>query len=355
MFKNKKQIVALAIIPAFIIIKILAKFPEFIENYYSNGLYPLLSKTLRYTLGWLPFSFGDLVYTLAFIYIVRWLITNRKRLLKDFKNWLIDIFAAVSIIYIAFHLLWALNYYRLPLHEKLNINAQYTTETLITVTEKLIKKSNAIHLQIESNDSIKVEFPYSKNEVLTKIPLGYEALAKTFPHLEYKGKSIKKSLLSWPLTYMGFSGYLNPLTNEAQVNSLIPIFKIPTTASHEVAHELGYAAENEANFIGCLAATSHEDIYFNYSGYTFGLRHCLHEIHRRDPKEYERLVATINTGIIKNYQEVRAFWESRKNPIEPFFQSTYNSFLIANNQTDGMKSYSYVVALLVNYFETKTL
>lgn len=355
MFKNKKQIIALAIIPAFILVKILAQFPAFIETYYSNGLYPILSKMLRYSLGWLPFSFGDFVYSFAIIYSVRWLIIHRKRAAKDFKNWSIDILAAVSVVYVAFHLFWAMNYYRLPLHQSLNLDPEYTTESLIAVSEKLIVKSNALHLQIVSNDSMKVEFPYTKNEVINKTPLGYNALKEDFPHLEYKGKSIKKSLLSWPLTYMGFSGYLNPLTNEAHVNSLIPIFKIATTASHEVAHELGYAAENEANFIACLAATSHEDIHFNYSGYTFGLRHCLHEIYRRDPQEYERLVTTINPGILKNYQEVRDFWESRNNPIEPLFQSTYNGFLMANNQTDGMKSYSYVVALLVNYFKNKSL
>lgn len=354
MFKNKKQIVALAIIPAFITVKILAQFPDFIENYYSNGIYPLLSQTLRYSLGWLPFSFGDFVYAFAIIYSIRWLVINRKRMVRDFRNWCTDVFAAVSIIYIAFHLFWAMNYYRLPLHQILNLDAEYTTESLIAVAEKLITKSNTIHLQLVSHDSIKVEFPYTKNEVIDKTPLGYEALQKNFPHLEYKGKSIKKSLLSWPLTYMGFSGYLNPLTNEAHVNGLIPVFKIATTASHEVAHELGYAAENEANFIGCLAATSHEDIYFNYSGYTFGLRHCLHEIYRRNPEEYERLITTLNKGIIKNYQEVREFWKSKRNPVEPLFQSTYNGYLIANNQTDGMKSYSYVVALLVNYFENKT-
>ncbi|WP_313791449.1 DUF3810 domain-containing protein [Lacinutrix neustonica] len=265
MFKNKKQIIALAIIPAFIVVKILAQFPAFIETYYSNGLYPILSKMLRYCLGWLPFSFGDFVYSFAIIYSIRWLIINRKRAAKDFKNWSIDILAAVSIVYVAFHLFWAMNYYRLPLHQNLNLDPEYTTEALIAVSEKLIAKSNTLHLQIVGHDSMKVEFPYTKNEVINKTPLGYKALEEDFPHLEYKGKSIKKSLLSWPLTYMGFSGYLNPLTNEAHVNSFIPIFKIATTASHEVAHELGYAAENEANFIACLAATSHEDIYFNYS------------------------------------------------------------------------------------------
>ena len=36
-------------------------------------------------------------------------------------------------------------------------------------------------------------------------------------------------------------------------------------------------------------------------------------------------------------------------------KETQHNFLKANNQADGMKSYSYVVALLVNYFENKSL
>ncbi|WP_290696602.1 DUF3810 domain-containing protein [Lacinutrix sp.] len=355
MLKNKKILIAFSILPAFLIVKLLANFPDFVDNYYSKGLYPLTSKLFRYTLGWLPFSFGDFIYSFAIIYILRWLIINRKRIINDFKNWLIDVFSALSIVYIAFHLFWAMNYYRLPLHKNLNLKADYTTEELITVTKNLIEKSNAIHLKIAKNDTIKVVFSYSKSDVMSKVPEGYLALQKTFPQLEYKGKSIKKSLLSFPLTYMGFSGYLNPLSNEAQINSMIPVFKIPTTASHEVAHQLGYAAENEANFIGFLAATNNEDIYFKYSGYTFGLRHCLHEIYKRNPEQYKVLLQTVNAGILKNYQEVRVFWDSHENPIEPLFKTTYNTFLEANNQKGGMKSYSYVVALLVNYLQDKTL
>ena len=128
-------------------------------------------------------------------------------------------------------------------------------------------------------------------------------------------------------------------------------FKYPTTASHEIAHQLGYAAENEANFIGCMATIHHENIYFNYSGYAFALRHCLNELYKRDTEKYDFLVAKINKGILKNYKEVHEFWSAYKNPTEPLFKSTYNNFLKANNQADGMQSYSYVVALLVNYFE----
>jgi hypothetical protein len=179
-------------------------------------------------------------------------------------------------------------------------------------------------------------------------PLGYTNLKKTFPDLEYHPKSVKKSLFSYPLTYMGFSGYLNPLTNEAQVDALIPVYLFPTTSSHEIAHQLGYAAENEANFIGCLAAINHD---FNYSGYTFALRFCLNEIAKRDEALFDELYQTVNKGVLNNYKEARDFWDSYENPLEPLFKSTYSSYLKANKQAKGMESYSYVVALLVNYFE----
>ena len=354
MLKDKKTILALSIFPQYIIIKWLSHYPEFIEQYYSNGFYQFISKLFRYTLGWIPFSFGDFVYAFAIVYGLRWLYKNRKRLRKDTKQWFVDVFSAVAIIYFAFHLFWGMNYYRLPLHKNLNLEADYTTEQLIAVTKKLIEKSNALYVEIKKNDTTKVDLPYSKSDILKLAPKGYNNLKELFPDLEYHPKNIKKSLFSYPLTYMGFSGYLNPLTNEAQVDGLIPVYKFPTTASHEIAHQVGYAAENEANFIGCLAAIKHDDVYFKYSGYTFALRFCLNEINRRDEVLFNTLVETVNKGILENYREAREFWEAHQNPLEPFFKGFYSNFLKANNQVKGMESYSYVVALLVNYFEKET-
>ena len=336
-------------------ISILKNYPQFVEQFYSNGLYVWISKLMRYIFGWVPFSIGDIFYTLAGIYIIRWLIINRKRIIKDTKNWLLDIGATLSLAYFAFHVLWAFNYYRQPLYKSLNIEAEYSTEQLISFTERLIEKSNNIHNQLEKNDSLKIEMPFTKSEAFHMVKNGYESLSKAYPHLDYQPKSIKKSLYSTALTYMGFSGYLNPFTNEAQVNGLVPTYKFPTTSCHEAAHQLGYAAENEANFIGSLAAIHNDDIYFQYSGYTFALRYCLVEIFRRDKDKYYEILATVNKGILKNYQEVEAFWKSYENPIEPVFEKTFDSFLKANNQAAGMKSYSYVVALLVNYYDDKKL
>lgn len=351
MLKKRKVILALSIIPQYIIVKTLANYPDFIEEYYSLGLYQFTSKALRFTFGWIPFSIGDILYTIASIYIIRWLFLNRKRIYKETISWCIDVVSTLSLVYLAFHLFWGMNYYRLPLHQSLKLDNKYTTEELVLVTEKLIEKSNKAHLSITNNDTIKVEMPYTKKELFAMTANGYKSLSQKYPSLSYSPKSIKQSIYSLPLTYMGFSGYLNPFTNEAQVDGLIPLHKFPTTACHEEAHQIGYAAENETNFIGCLAAIHNEDIYFKYSGYIFALRHCLNEIYRRDQNTYESLLPKINVGIKRNYQESYEFWQSYQNPLEPLFKKTYGNFLKANNQDKGIESYSYAVALLVNYFE----
>ena len=339
-----------------IVINILKYTPQFVETFYSNGLYIFFSKITRYSFGWFPFSIGDIFYFVVIIYLIRWLYKNFKRIYKDTLNWFLDVLSAISIAYFAFHILWAFNYYRLPLHKSLHLKADYSTEELIDFSKQLVLKSNKIHTLLSpQNDSVSINFPYSKKEIFNMVENGYSNLSIKYPHLKYKPKSLKKSLFSTILTYMGFSGYLNPFTNEAQVNGLHLTYKYPTTSCHEVAHQLGYAAENEANFIGALAAINNDDLYFKYSGYTFALRYCLGEIHKRNSEKYAEILDTINIGILKNYQEVRDFWSSYETPIEPFFEKTFDTFLKANNQTKGINSYNYVVALLVNYYKSNSL
>ncbi|WP_108866896.1 DUF3810 domain-containing protein [Aquimarina aquimarini] len=336
-----------------ILIKIISFFPEYIERFYSNGLFIYISKALRYVFGWLPFSFGDVLYCFLIIMLIRFLF--KKVFIKHivWKEVLLDIGATLSIVYACFHILWGINYYRLPLHEILQIEDEYTEGELIKVSEKLIQKANYLHTQLEQNDSLLIQIPYSKNEIFKKTVTAYDQLQKTLPSLHYHPKSIKTSLLSVPLTYMGFSGYLNPITNEAQVNGLILTYKTPTTSCHEEAHQLGFAKENEANFIAALATMTYNDKYFNYSGTTFALKFCLNDLYLRNEEKAICLIEKLRPGIRKNYQEVNTFWESYENPLEPIFKSTYDSYLKANNQPDGMETYSYVVALLVNYYKTR--
>lgn len=350
--KKKTALILAIFLPVQILgLKFLADHPYFVEKWYSTGLYPFTSALMRTGLGFIPFSIGDLLYALLIILLIRWIALRLQQRLRNPKQWVLEMFASLSVIYFCFNLFWGFNYYRLPLHQALEIEKDYTTEELKLLSEVLVQRSNEEHFAITGNDSLIVDIPYTKNELFELAVAGYVHLNKEFPELGYEQVSLKRSLYSIPLTYMGFNGYLNPLTNEAQVNTVIPLFRIPTTASHEIGHQLGFAAENEANFIACLATMNHPDPYFRYSGYTYALSHCLSELFRRDPAFADRLLSELNHGIRLNFQEVQEFWLAHQNPFEPIFMYSYNNYLKANNQADGMKSYNYVVALLVNYFK----
>ena len=259
---QKKYYLPLGLLIQIVIVQLISFFPELIEGFYSNGFYYYISSFSRIIFGYLPFSVGDLSYLLAIFFLIFGYYKNRKTIKLSWNDRLLKIVSYFSVFYFFFNILWGLNYYRVPLFEKLKIEKEYSNDDLLKFTQLLIVKTNAIHSQITKNDSIKVVFPYSQEQVFEMNLKGYNSLSNKIPSFKYNHPSIKKSLFSLPLSYMGFSGYLNPFTNEAQVNDKIPMYNFPTTVTHEMAHQLGYASESEANFIGFLASINNENSYF---------------------------------------------------------------------------------------------
>lgn len=352
---KRKYLLPFLLIIQILILKILAFFPELVESFYSNGLYPLLSNFLRIVLGWIPFSIGDILYFILILLALKWFWNNRKNWRLNWKDRILAVLGAVSVFHFFFYFIWAINYYRIPLFEKMQIKREYSDADLLDFTKKVIAKTNEIQNQITKNDSLKVIYPYSHEATFEKNINGYKHLAKNYPFFSYSNQSIKKSLFSLPLTYMGFGGYLNPFTNEAQVNYLMPRYNLPTTSCHEMAHQMGYASESECNFIGFLASVHNDDLYFKYSGYSFALRYCLNNWYIRNEKIYQELLKTVHPGILKNYKESEQFWMQYQTPIEKGFHTFYDHYLKINQQEEGINSYSKFVDLMVNYYKNKPL
>lgn len=349
------NIVALSLIPQIILVKWLGNYPELIEQYYSNGIYPVISGFWRRVLGWIPFSVGDILYALWMVLAIGYILINRSRIKERPLLFLRDIAMVASVAYFSFHILWGFNYYRQPLIKTLGLTEKHSEQDLNAFVDRLITKTNEIHLQISGDTDSPVQIPYSKNGIADLTLKGYGTLERQFPIFAYRHPSIKKSIFSTPLTYMGYGGYLNPFTNEAQTNARLPNFRYPVITGHEIGHQLGYSAENETNFIGYLVTVGNSDPYFQYSAYAYALSYCLNELARRDKSIFEEQYNRLNPGIRKNYKEVNDFWKAHENPLEPVFKSIFNSFLKANNQAQGIRSYHGVVSLLVNYYKDRPL
>lgn len=344
------QILTLLLPVQILLVKFLSYNPEFIERYYSNGIYPWISRIFRGVFGWIPFSMGDLYYMGLIILLLTGVISLIKNRFSNLKTRGFRFGAYLSVFYFLFHFLWGMNYHRSSLYTSFQIEeADYSLEELQSLSRHLLKKIKITQLQLVSNDSLKVVNPHSKKEILAYTSEAYKTLALIYPQYGYSQRSIKASLFSLPLTYMGFAGYFNPLSGEAQVDVLVPKVSLPMISSHEVAHQLGIASESEANFIGYLAATHANDKFYNYSGYLTALRYSLGAMYYKDSLASQRMIDSIPKGIIKNIEESQEFWMSYQNKMEPFFRLFYDNYLRANQQDEGMRSYSRMINLLVAY------
>lgn len=354
--KNRlRNVIAFAIFPQIALVVWLRQYPEFVESWYSQGLYPHISAFFRILYGWIPFSVGDCLYVLLSLTTIWYLFKHHRRIRRQTLEFLRNVTLVLSVAYFCFHLLWGFNYYRRPLYKSLELEEGYSLAELMAFTEQLVARTNRMQLELTGDSLQAVQVPYNRDSILRMTLSGYETLGQAYPNLQYRHPSVKKSLFSTMLTYMGYGGYLNPFTNEAQVNRKIPLFRYPVICGHEIGHQLGYSAENETNFIGYLVTASSKDPYFRYAASAYATSYCLSEIRVRDPEVSAKLYAGFNKGVQANFMELEEFWKGYENPMEPVFKSVFNTFLKANNQVEGIRSYNRIVSLLITFHKKHPL
>ncbi len=337
-----------------ILIKIFAVFPEAVEKYYSNAFYPFISRALRLLFGWLPFSVGDILYAVAGIWLLVKLFRFVKAILTKKANrpfWWNGIrwigFYSL-LVYAVFNILWGLNYNRLGTAWLMRLQMKpYTTGELDTVMHIIVQRLDSSHVK-----ALQTRNNYLHNNTLfVEAYTDYQLAKPRYPHLSYSTKSVKPSLFSYLGDYLGYTGYYNPFTGEAQVNTTVPVFVLPFTTCHEMGHQLGYAKENEANFAGYLSGKQSADPSFVYSVYFDLYNYGIRELYVRDSTLALALNQQKPVQVKKDILALRAFYAKYENPIEPYIRKLYGQYLRANQQPSGMQTYNEVMAFLVAYYK----
>ena len=352
MHRNKKAwwiLVACAVL-----VKLFSLFPGAVETYYSNGIYQFTSRLQRLILGWIPFSIGDILYCVVIIWLLvklfRFIKTIAKRRANGafWKNALLWCCFWSLFVYTAFNILWGLNYNRQGMAQQMQLNMQrYSKEELIAVLQTVMQRINET-----ADSSLKTRDAYlKKSGLFAEAIQSYQQAQPAFKHLSYKTSSVKPSLFSYLGDYLGYTGYYNPITGEAQVNTTVPVFLRPFTTCHEIGHQLGYAKENEANFAGYLSAKSSGDPAFRYSVYYDLYSYGIRELYFNDSTAALQLSKHIHPQVKKDYKALNDFYDRFQNPIEPLIRTLYGQYLRANEQPGGMRSYSEVMAFMVAYYK----
>ncbi len=286
-----------------------------------------------------PISVGDLLYIfgaiMLLVMLVRWLYflirfpTHKHYLAASILHSIITF----GIIYIIFILGWGGNYYKPSLTDYWKLNqTSYNDSSMVQFDRFLMGRINAYapgyhEMRFKKIDKRAQEYYRKYTD------------SRTREH----GIKVKSSLFGFWMQHLGIQGYYNPFTGEAQVNRFLPTFMLPFVICHEMAHQAGIAAEDDANLLSYAVSTAApRDSVFRYSAY-FNLWLYNHaRLKMKDSVLAKNLRKELNPLTLAHLDTLRAIRKRYKGDISEYSGLIYDGYLRLHHQKDGIESYNRV-------------
>ena len=327
--------------------------PDFAE-WYSQNIYPVLVSAIGRLTGLLTFSLAEICLYLLLAALILSLIclcigiARKGEAGRRLFAWFSCAVLAVSILAFLYTAGCGVNYHRKTFSSEEGIIASdYTAEELQEICIRLTEEVNsrAGKVSRDSDGVMILTAPEGEGAVEAM-----EKLAETFPSLKGYYPMPKKVAVSEILSYQGLTGVYSPFTIEANYNGDMTPYNIPFTACHELSHLRGFMEEKEANFIAFLACIGSDRTDFQYSGYLSGWTYCMNALYRADAEAWQETRSLLDKKAEADVWANSQFWNSYEGVISETADRINDTYLRANGQADGVRSYDRMVDLIMAYF-----
>jgi len=359
-----RKLTLIFLLPASVGLSLFASIqPTIIEYVYSQRIYPTIGQGLGALTGWIPFSLGELLVILCFVLII-WqaiffiyrVICGKISRTKIVLAAAINIMVILTLLYTGFLLLWGLNYHRQPWSTITHVEMGPAQENeLRNLCIYLTDRSNTLRRHVKKDSTCVMCLPKGASDVFSRASEGFAQIAPDYPQLAGNYGKPKKILLSHALSYTGIWGIYFPFTGEANINTAIPGSMLPCITAHEMAHQRGFAREDEANFISYLTCSRHPDLDFQYSGTLFALMYSMDALSGQNPQEYKKIKLKFSPGVTRDLQQIDEYSKKHQGLVERLSSRINDTYLKANNQKNGVQSYGRMIDLLIAYYKDNLL
>jgi len=352
----------LLLLPAgILLIKIASFSPYIVEHVYSRGVYRYMSRFISIFAGWVPISLGELLIILLILFTVMNIIRGAVGIIKkSYKisrvciSYLLNVMVFISILYFSFIITFDLNYQRFTFSQISNMDTRpASVNDLYKVCSEIVNHTNELRTKVKEDTNGVMKLSDSLTKTFKKASIGYSVEAKIYPDLGGNYSNPKSVIFSRAMSLMGIQGIHNPLTQEANINIEISDCMLPSTACHEMAHQRGFAREDEANFIAYLTCMKNPNVDFKYSGEIMALIYSMNALYSANVEKYSQLRKEYSSGVVRDLVAYRKFWQKFEGPIQNINDAVNNTYLKVNNQRDGIKSYGRMVDLLIAQYRAK--
>ena len=345
-----------------LLIWIIGFFPSIVSTLYTPFIFRPLSVVLRFISGFIGFSAGEWVYlglVIVLIFnILKWIWFNKLHWRDSLfcKRQLVQWLNQITGLFIVFELCWGLNYQKLDPSQDFNLKVptNYTEKQMDSLSLFYIQDLNSTREKITDSEAKNLQFEQN----LGKIRSEFKEISKKHPFLHYSPISVKTAHFpSWG-DYLGYTAFYQPITGEAIVRGDLPVLTQPFTISHEIAHQLGYASEEEANFIAFVIGTESKDPIVHYSTqlqmFTYAqYAHLQFIVKRGDFKLYQQIIERnkkrLLPKVIEDRKFIRNFFLKKQDLQIKGSAELYNQFLLWNKQARGIESYEDVLLWALAY------
>lgn len=359
-----KRIYLLGLIPVSILLIIIARSSSFFaERIFARHVYKWLSQAISAIMGVLPFSFAELIIfilpVLLIVLFIRYLvciIRSKDNRIQVVLKGLLNTLCALSVGVFLFVILSGINYYRYPFSYYSGLKIRETAiDELYALTESLAHQANELREKTAGRDENGVfTFTESKYRVAKLADQAMEELGKSYSVLKGIYSAPKPVLMSKLMSYTEITGIFFPFTMEANVNVDIPDYTIPATMLHELAHLRGFMREDEANFIAYLAGMESDSAEIQYSSTMLALIISGNALYDQDPDMYFKIRDKYSSGVLKDIRANSEYWTKYEDTVISTVSNKINdTYLKANNQSDGVKSYGRMVDLLLAHYRAE--
>ncbi len=358
--KNLKwKFFLIVLIPlAMLIRRLMASSPVFTENVYSRGIYKYIMQPVSLLTGIFPFSIAEFVLIFLVLYIpirIIYLIVKafKARDWSIFLPFTANIVLVGSLWFFIQVMVWNINYERLPFSELANIDVQESSvDDLENLCEYLVDMTNELREQVKEDENGVMTVEGGYKSILKRAQAGYDAIEEKYTFLGGKYGQPKPVLLSRLMSHSNIIGLYSCLSGEANIDVDIPISGIASTTLHEMAHQRGFAREDEANYISFIACMAHPDVDFKYSGSVMALQYSMNALYSESPDRYFAIAKNYSPGYQRDLQAERIYWKQFEGLTQEVADKMNDTYLKLNGQTDGVKSYGRMVDLLIASYKS---
>ena len=346
---------------------------EKISEIYTDKLFYYITWLVKKAISYFPFSITEIALYTCIISIAVMLIKmiiktvcairgyfiqkkaedpiGKMSLLRPAAQFALRLTSIFCILLTAFFLFGGINYTSLTFAEKAGYELEgIDVNQLRQLCTLLGSKASSARLKLEQNANGTINDKYSEYNLfrLTDDALeAYQNLPEEYDYLKKEYPRVKPAISSVVMSNIHITGIYPYILPEAIINAETPIMCLPHTICHEMAHQRGFAREDEANYIAYLACISSDNPLFVYSGYYTAFTYAMNQLFLYDQNACEEIVAKVNSGIWLDSIEEGNFWKQYQTISSEFSSNINNTYLTIMDVDDGVHSYGRMIDLIL--------